>query len=117
MIRCHFQRQASHYEQLIEKLLHVVVSLCGCLHENTAIVLTVAVLLGLFNRNCFCFLITFISDDDHRNLQIEVTFAPALGRALGRAHFSFQDRFTQSDGLLEGFSTVQTEHHHEQVSC
>lgn len=64
-----------------------------------------------------CFLITFISDDDHRNLQIEVTFAPALGRALGRAHFSFQDRFTQSDGLLEGFSTVQTEHHHEQVSC
>lgn len=61
--------------------------------------------------------ITFISDDDHRNLQIEVTLAPALRCTLGRAYFSFQDRFTQSDGLLERFSTIQTEHHHEQVSC
>lgn len=64
-----------------------------------------------------CIFITFIPDDDHRNLQIEVTLAPALRRALGRAYFSFQDRFTQSDGLLERFSTIQTEHHHEQVSC
>lgn len=61
--------------------------------------------------------ITFISDDDHRNLQIEVTLAPAFRCTLGRAYFSFQDRFTQSDGLLERFSTIQTEHHHEQVSC
>lgn len=64
-----------------------------------------------------CIFITFIPDDDHRNLQIEVTLAPALRCALGRAYFSFQDRFTQPDGLLERFSTIQTEHHHEQVSC
>lgn len=117
MIRRHFQRQACHYEQLVKKLLHVVVPLRGRLHEYAAIVLTVAVLFSLFHRNYFCILITFISDDDHRNLQIEVTLAPALRCTLGRAYFSFQDRFTQSDGLLERFSTIQTEHHHEQVSC
>lgn len=93
-------------------------------YGNTIDILTFSIVVqkkknvnGLKQWYVLCILITFISDDDHRNLQIEVTLAPALRCTLGRAYFSFQDRFTQSDGLLERFSTIQTEHHHEQVSC
>ena len=51
MIRRHFQRQAGHNEQLVEKLFHVIVPLCGRLDENAAIVLAVAVLFSLLHRH------------------------------------------------------------------
>lgn len=67
-------------------------------------------------ENVLYIFITFIPHDDHRDLQTVV--APsALRGTLSRAHFSFQDRLPQPDGLLEGLPTVHTEHHDEEVPC
>lgn len=66
--------------------------------------------------NVLYIFITFIPYDDHRDLQTVV--APsALRGTLSRAHFSFEDRFPQPDGFLEGLPTVHTEHHDEEVPC
>lgn len=71
----------------------------------------------LDSQNVLYIFITFVPDDDHRDFQAVVAPAPALRGTLSRAHFGLEDRFSQPDGFLEGFPTVHTEHHDEEVPC